>query len=154
IQFPSRPIHIAIVRLLSDFAEGDRYSNINFLVGATRQADPMAAWFTQVDLPLLESDVSEKRKLRIVGNARTIAQLASSVTHVLHTSETGSEITDVGEASYRTGVVAAVAPYRQLCVLQIIRFWSDLVSELGHLAQALGREDIPYFAELFGAFRS
>lgn len=152
IQAPSNPVHNTIVRLLSEFAEGDRYSNINFLVGAKRQADPMAAWFIEVDLPLFESAVPQKRKLQIASNARVVAQLTGSITHVLHTSETGSEITDVEEASYRTGVFKAVASRRQLCVLQVIRFWSELISELGHLAQAIGREEIPFFGELFGAF--
>lgn len=154
IQVPSEATHQAIVRLLSEFAEGDRYSNINFLVGANRQSDPIAAWFTQVDMPLFESCVPEKRKQKIVGNARAIAYLTGPFTRVLHTSETGSEITDVEEASYRTGIFTAVAPQRQLYVLQLIRFWSHLLTELEHIAQALGKEDIPFFSELFAAFRN
>jgi hypothetical protein len=36
------PIHHAIVSVLSEFAVGDRYSNINLLVGGKRQNDPIA----------------------------------------------------------------------------------------------------------------
>lgn len=152
IDIPSTPIHQAIVRLLSDFAKGDRYSNTNLLVGSNHQSDPIAAWFSQADLPLFDTRVTAKKKEKIADNAHTLAQLAGSFMQVLHTSETGSEITEVEEASLRTGVYEAVAPFRQLYVLQIIRFWSELLRELQYLAQSLGRDDIPYFSELFAAF--
>lgn len=152
IDVPSTPIHQAIVRLLSDFAEGDRYSNVNLLIGSNHQSDPIAAWFSQVDLPLFESHVTNKKKQNIADNARAVAHIAGSFMQVLHTSETGSEITNVEEASYRTGMYEAVAPYRQLYVLQIIRFWSELLRDLQYIAQSLGTDDIPYFSELFAAF--
>ena len=56
------PIHQAIVRILSDFAKGDRYSNIDLLVGAKRQSDPIEAWHIQVDQPLFNRYVSEKKE--------------------------------------------------------------------------------------------
>lgn len=37
------PIHLAILKILSDFAQGDRYSNIDLVVGSRRQSDPIAA---------------------------------------------------------------------------------------------------------------
>lgn len=154
ISSPSTPTHEAIVHLLSDFAEGDRYSNINLLVGSTRQSDPIAAWFKHVDLPLFESCVTSKKKEKISSNARAIAEIAGSFTQVLHTSETGSEITTIEEASQRTGIYEAVAPYRQLYILQIVRFWSDLLTELQYIAQAIGKEDVPFFSELLAAFRN
>lgn len=76
----------------------------------------------------------------------------SAHAHVLHTAETGAEIIDLEEASNRTGMYEAVAPYRQLYVFQIIRYWTDLRSELAHLAYGLGKEEIPFFGEIFGAF--
>lgn len=152
VQMPSSPVHKAIVALLSDFAEGDRYSNLNLLIGANRQSDPIASWHTQVDFRLFESRVSAKKKQTIAANARAIAHLTGAFTQVLHTSETGSEVTDVEEASKMTGLYEAVAPYRQLYVLQIIRFWTELLRHLQYLAQALGKHEIPFFGELFAAF--
>jgi hypothetical protein len=152
IQVPASAVHQAIVALLSDFAEGDRYSNLNLLIGANRQSDPIASWFAQVDLPLFELRVTAKQKKNIADNARVVARAMGSFAQVLHTSETGSEITDIEEASQRTGVYQAVAPFRQLYVLQIIRFWSELLRELQYIAQGLGRQEIPFFSELFAAF--
>jgi hypothetical protein len=148
----SDPIHREIIQVLHDFAEGDRYSNINLLVGDQRTNDPIAAWFSKVDTQLYETRVSEKKKSLIAHNARVIGQLLDSHSYVLHTSEAGDEISDIENASVRTGIFEAVAPYRQLYVLQIIRYWAELISELEHLAHQLPGEDIPYFSELFGIF--
>jgi hypothetical protein len=146
------PIHRAILSVLSEFAKGDRYSNINLLVGSKPQGDPVASWFRQVDQPLYETRVTQKKKATIQNNAAAIASLLNPYTRLLYTSELGEEITDVQEASGMTGMYKAVAPYRQLCVLQIIRYWAELVSGLQHKAMKPGREDIPFFNEIFRAF--
>jgi hypothetical protein len=54
----SDPIHQAILSVLSAFARGDRYSNINLLVGTDRQNDPIAVWFKTVDQPIYEARVT------------------------------------------------------------------------------------------------
>ena len=146
------PIHRAIVSILSDFAQGDRYSNINLLVGGRRQSDPIASWFIQVDRPLFETRVTQKKKDTIQNNADAIASMLNPYARVLHTSEIGEETTSVEEASGMTGIYRAVAPYRQLYVVQIIRYWAELLSGLQDKAMALGREDIPFFNEIFRAF--
>lgn len=152
IAFPSSSIHASIVQLLGDFAKGDRYSNLNLLVGSARQSDPIAAWFKEVDLALYDSQVRQFKKEKIARNAQISAHMMRSFTRVMHTSETGTEISDVEEASFRTGVFEAVAPYRQLYILQIIRFWVELLRLLQYAAHDRGSQDIPYFGELFAAF--
>ncbi len=154
ITAPSTAIHQSIISLLSDFAKGDRYSNIDFIAGSTRQSDPISAWFTQVDIPLFETRIGDKKKQKITANAISIAELISEYAYVLHKSETGSEINSVKEASYRTGIYEAVASYRQLYVLQIIRFWSQLLRKLQYKSQSLGKQDIPFFGELFAALEN
>jgi hypothetical protein len=71
---------------------------------------------------------------------------------VFHMSETGEEITDLEEASRMTGIYEAVAPYRQLYVLQIIRYWVELLLSLQDAAMKTGSQDIPSFSEIFRAF--
>jgi hypothetical protein len=152
LQDLSDPMHQAILRILHEFAEGDRYSNINLLTGNNCTKDPIAAWYKQVDLPLFKMCVSERKKQTIARNAIAITKLTGSHIDVFHSSESGSDITDLEEASNRTGMYKAVVPYRQLYVLQVIRYWAELLSELGYIAQQLGKEDIPFFSELFGFF--
>jgi len=146
----SDPIHRAILTVLSNFAVGDRYSNINLLVNNPHQNDPMALWFDKVDMPLFESKVSAAKKNRIRQNAQIVDAMAGQISFVLHTSETNEMITTTEDASFRTGMYKAVAPYRQLFVLQIIRFWTQVLSALFYeLRTSL---DLPHFSEIFAMF--
>jgi len=151
---PNTPIHQEIVRILSRFAEGDRYSNINMLVSSQSQSDPISDWFCKVDIPLFRSKVKMNKKRQIEENARLTDRVMGHMCYVMHKSENGADISDVEEASYRTGVYEAVAPYRQLYVMQIIRFWSKLIRELQNSAMSVGKDDIPFFGEIFGPFES
>jgi hypothetical protein len=146
----SSPIHRAILTVLSNFAVGDRYSNINLLVNDPHQNDPMTLWFNTVDMPLFESKVSAKKKDRIRQNAQMIDAMVGQISFVLHTSETNEMVTTMEDASFRTGMYKAVAPYRQLYVLQIIRFWTQVLTALFYDLRA--SLDLPHFSEIFAMF--
>lgn len=146
------PIQQSILKILSEFAKGDRYANINLVVGSKQIGDPIASWFTEVDLPLYESRVSDKKKQKILTNAKLVGELLGENALVMHTSETGGVISDAEDASRRTGIQGAVSPLRQLYVLQIIRYWTELLSSLQYAAMKTGSEDIPFFSEIFGPF--
>jgi hypothetical protein len=104
LQHLNDPIHRAILSVLSEFAVGDRYSNINLLVGGKRQNDPIASWFKQVDQPLFEARVVQRKKDTIQNNTVAIASMLNQHVSVLHTSEIGGEITELEEASHMTGL--------------------------------------------------
>jgi hypothetical protein len=145
-------IHQNILSVLSDFASGDRYSNINLLAGDLRGSDPIATWTKEVDAEIFESRISSNKKAKIKQNARLIDQMFGGFTSVLHISESGDETTNVEDASYQTGVWQAVGPQRQVFVMQVIRFWVELLYDLQYKAMAIGKEDIPYFNEIFAGF--
>jgi hypothetical protein len=71
---------------------------------------------------------------------------------VQYISETGNTIQQVYDASYLTGMQEAIAPYRQLYVFQIIRYWAELSQGLQYPAMKLGKEDIPFLSEIFANF--
>src|SRR6185369_1213082 len=144
------PIHYAILTILSEFGKGDRYSNIDLLVGAKRQSDPIAAWHDQVDQPLFEHSVSTRKKAMIRQRAGAVAALLGPFSTVLHTSESGETINDLEDGSFRTGMFQAVAPLRQLYVLQVIRYFTELLVSLHDLMRS--DEDIPSFSEVFALF--
>lgn len=146
------PAHRAIIAILSDFALGDRYRNINLLVGKGGQSDPIEAWFRRVDEHLFNTCVGAKRKQTIRRNAAVISELMGPFTAVAHTSETGGMISDVESASFRTGMFEAVAPYRQLYVLQIVRYWVEFLYELEGIARQAGNIAVPFFGEVFAPF--
>jgi len=81
-----------------------------------------------------------------------ITSMLNQHASVLHMSETGEEITDLEQASHMTGMYKAVAPYRQLYVLQVIRYWVELLSSLHDGAMKTGSQDIPSFSEIFAPF--
>lgn len=152
IQKLNDPVHKAIITILSEFGRGDRYSNINIVVKDKRQNDPVASWFQHVDQPLYQKYVPQKKKDQIELNAKLIDSALGQFSWVLHTSETGKEVDGLEEASRMTGVWEAVAPFRQLYVLHVIRFWVEFLRELQYLAMGMGKAEIPYFNEIFVLF--
>ncbi|SCZ08590.1 hypothetical protein SAMN03080606_04134 [Alkaliphilus peptidifermentans DSM 18978] len=145
-------IHQDILKILSDFAKGDRYSNINIIVGCEQKSDSIKRWYENIDKFLYEMHVTEKKKRRILQNAEIIDQITNGIALVRHISEDGSILGNVASASFQTGMYEAVAPYRQLYVLQVVRFWVELIRALQYEAMKLGKEDIPFFSEIFGLF--
>ena len=146
------PVHQSILKVLSAFAKSDRYSNINVLVNSNQRGDPIASWVEEVDKPLFERRVTQKKKDTINQNARTISQVMNGFASVRHIAEDGSAITDIEEASRLTGVQEAIAPYRQLYVMHVIRFWVELIWSLQYSAMEHGKQDIPFFSEIFAPF--
>ena len=146
------PVHSSILSILSKFAKGDRYSNFDFLVGGPRQSDPTGEWYVKVDMKIFDKDVSEKKKQTIKKNAELVKKYMSQFSMVSHTSEQGTEIDDLEDASHRTGVFEAVAPKRQLYILQMIRYWTEVLYELQDLSRQIDREATPYFSEILGGF--
>ena len=145
-------IHQNILSILSDFAVKDRYENLNNLVNAKQENNPISIWFHDVDMQLFEKHISENKKLKIIHNAKMMNDFCGHFMLVQHTTEDGDDIDDVEESSLRTGIYEAVSPYRQLYVAQIIRFWTELLRALQYEAMSLGKEDIPWFNEGFGCF--
>lgn len=149
----SDDIHQSALQVLSNFAQSSgRYSNINILVGKNQEQDCMSQWYTNVDLKIFDKHISESKKQGINERANYIGLMMQSFAVVRHTTEINTELTDPAEASKRTGIWEAVAPYRQLYMLQIIRFLTQLLVSLGHKAMSLNPEDIPYFSEVFALF--
>ena len=146
------PLHQEILLILSKFAKGDRYSNIDFIVKSSYQSDPIFEWNQKVDKVLFKKRVSNKKKDKIIKNARIINELMSPFTLVHHSSESRDEINDVESASFLTGMYESISKYRQLYVLQIIRYWVELLGDLQYQAMAINPTDIPYLSEIFAIF--
>ncbi len=147
-------IQLNILDILSRFAKGDRYSNIDFLVKSKYQSDPIKEWYEKIDKKLYQIRVSEKKKKKIEFNAEMIGRLLNPVASVRHYSESREEIRDIKSASFLTGMTESIAKYRQLYILQIVRYWVELNRELQYKAMKLGKEDIPFMTEIFAIFNN
>lgn len=141
-----------ILQIMSRFAKGDRYSNIDFLTSTRDYIDPIVAWCTEVDLYIYDKLLSNKRKLRITKQAHLTSGLLQDSATVYFVSDSGVELTSVFEASWNTGVFEAVSPIRQLCLLKIARYFLELLRSLESEARGVCGEYIPFFSELFACY--
>jgi hypothetical protein len=146
------PIFQNILTVLSAFAEGDRYFNIDLLSGKLNGSNPTSSWYEKVDLWIYEFCVSTSRKNDIENIANKSEDQLDEPVSVIYFSETREMITSVREATYRIEMHEAIAPYRQLFILKIIRFWADLLLHLGYEADAIGKQGFPHFSEIFSGF--
>ncbi|WP_151949891.1 hypothetical protein [Aliarcobacter butzleri] len=145
-------IHQNILRILSDFATKDRYENLNILVNAKQDNNPLSLWYKQVDLKLFEKYVSKKKQEEILNNAKIISAIMSPFSVISFSDENDDNINTVLDGSIKTGVYEAVCKKRQLFLAQIVRFWVELIWELQYKAMDLGKEEIPFFNDMFGCF--
>lgn len=150
------PIHQSMISILQAFAESSgRYHNINIIANKNTNNDCIKRWKEEVDIELFRKKVSKRKKEKIEENAKVIGALLEGSVVVKHSSETGERLYEATEASRETGIWEAVAPYRQLYMLQIIRFFVEILVELSYEAKKVPcgeQEEIPYFSEVFGLF--
>lgn len=145
-------IHQDILSILSRFARGERYSNINFLVQSKSQSDPISEWYSKIELELYKSRVSKSKKDKISQDSKFIGLLLGESSSALFFSETGEVIRTIEDTSLRTGIADSVRKYRQLYVVQIIRYRVEILRELNVITIESRSEDIPFFRDLFGIF--
>ena len=149
-------IHQAMINILHAFAQSSgRYHNINMIAGKNFDNDCVKRWKEEVDVPLYQKCVSKRKKEKIKKTAEAAEMMLGDVTLVNYISEEGNEIREIEAASRETGIWAAAAPYRQLYMLQIIRFFVQVLFGLEGEARKVSQEEpmiIPYFGEVFGIF--
>ncbi len=151
---PTTPIHQAIISILSGFASNlSRYYNLEVLQpgGQTRQ-DPIAAWYQQVTRPILAAHDTQRRQQRDEAKVAITAALPESVLFaVIATTETGEPIDSLDDLMRRTFEARAAQPWERMYVLQIARFVTYVLGEIGHVARRV--VDAPYIEEFFYEFQ-
>lgn len=140
-------IHINILDVLNNFAKGERYANLDFLTGASNK-NPVSDWSLKIDDWIWDNQITKNKKEVILKNASLWKLMPF---HCYHITETNQIIRDAVEASILTGKFEAVAPYRVLYTVQIIRYWSELLRELQYLCH-IKQINTPSFSEHFSLF--
>lgn len=143
-------LHQEALLILSDFARGERYSNIDLILTG-KASSPVARWFDKIDKKLFALKVSEKKKRKIAYEAAEMHELTKDIAYFDHILEDGTRITKPGDYYFGVSFAQAIFPYRQLLVLQIIRYWVELTMELGRAAMASDIE-VPFFSEIFAQY--
>ena len=151
----SDPIHQSILNILSNFAKGDRYSNINLLTADGNPTDPIKNWYNHVDCELFEKKVSTKKKMAIQFNAKLFGESMKDHGVVYHLSETGDVINNFENSSFKTGMTNSITKYRILYVAQIVRYWVEILRGLQYIAFKISKEqEIPWMSESFTIFNN
>lgn len=145
-------IYTNILEILSRFGKGDRYANIDLLLNDVSCEDPISFWYKEIDLYIFEKKVSKKRKEKMREKSNMIQQLFSGLAMVMYTGEDEKEINNIFDGSFRAELNSVVAPYRQLFVFHVIRFFVESLHELEKIVRNKNLFDIPYFMEIFGVF--
>lgn len=152
LQDLDKPIYQSILNVLSRFAKGDRYANIDLLINNRSYDDPISVWYKDVDLVIFQEKISDKKKEKIKRDASLVHYLTSNFVMIRHTGEDGKEINTAFEGSLRTGINDAVASYRQLYVFHIIRFFVESLNMVESVFNNQNFFEIPYFMEIFRVF--
>ena len=152
LQDLDKPIYQSILNVLSRFAKGDRYANIDLLINNRSYDDPISVWYKDVDLVIFQEKISDKKKEKIKMDASLVHYLTSNFVMIRHTGEDGKEINTAFEGSLRTGINDAVAPYRQLYVFHIIRFFVESLNMVESVFNHQNFFEIPYFKDFFRVF--
>jgi hypothetical protein len=157
-RLPRSDIHNAIISVLSDFASNvSRYYNLDLITGARRIddiRDPVAAWYQDVFLRVVECHYSQRQSQKDEAKMRAMAQLLDDVAFVLHSREDGQPLTSVFELSMLAEITRRTNPFLRMYVLQVARFIGAVFMELTDLAYAQGREDIPDLTSIFAIFNN
>ena len=152
LQDLDKPIYQSILNVLSRFAKGDRYANIDLLINNRSYDDPISVWYKDVDLVIFQEKISDKKKEKIKMDASLVHYLTSNFVMLRHTGEDGKDINTAFEGSLRTGINDAVAPYRQLYVFHIIRFFVESLNMVESVFNHQNFFEIPYFKDFFRVF--
>jgi len=145
------PVFENIIKILSRFGCGERYTNIDLLVNAKNYEDPINEWYLNIDNYFLHNHIKQKKVEKIIEQARFCNTLMTDSTSVLFVDETGSEINNMYDMYLRNNINTLVGKYRQLYIYRMSRYFIEL---LINLEKQIGRKNIevPDFWEIFKLF--
>ncbi|MFJ8631519.1 hypothetical protein [Streptomyces sp. NPDC093568] len=142
---PDGPIVNAAVSVLSDFARGARYYNIDVLTGKEPTTDPVARWFTEVGIPLLAT----RSRTQDVQWAKFVDDEVGNRVQIRFTDATGGPLSSFEDLARMTRDSEFVAKESTFLCAKLARYAiSVLCARAEQASQNLG---LPYFEEFFYA---
>lgn len=135
---PATAISTKALEALDAFADASRGRYANFAALGDpnlSQHEPIKKWWGDVaELILKEHYFGKPIQRRIEGRASAVDAVLSPVSMVLFVDETGAPIRDVLTASIRTGQTEIVQRFGRYYVLTVVRWLSDVYSEIARAA--------------------
>ena len=135
---PTDPISAKIVDLLDAFADATRGRYANFAsLGDPNlsREEPIKRWWTDVAILILKSHYEGKPiQARVEAKAEAVHEFMTPSTMVLYNNESGVTMQDMRTASLHTGQTKIVQRFGRFYTLTIVRWLSELLSELARQA--------------------
>lgn len=151
---PNEPIHGAIVQTLTEFAALSRYYNLDFLAGgkAASTTEPIGAWWKRVAEPILERHYKDRRHKSDRAMAEAMGTLVGDRVLIRRHVETGESVSDLVKLMERASATRVVQTYGRVYTMQIVRWLSNLITHLAHLAYVARLEPFLGIEEPFKYF--
>lgn len=151
---PDGEIHRGIVATLTNFASNvSRYYNLEVLTESAQGAeDPIVEWHNEVTRLVVATHYTEQRRQADYARAAEIVIPADMYVSVAATTETREPIRALPRLASIVAEERAARPWERMYVLQLARFLTAVIGELGTLAQAEGLP-VPYLDEYFYDFQ-
>ncbi|MFE7326546.1 hypothetical protein ACFU8W_16450 [Streptomyces sp. NPDC057565] len=146
-ELPDADLTDAAIGVLSDFAIGARYYNIDVLTGKAKTRDPVERWFSEVGQLLMSK---RKRPLRDVGWARELDAQVGSRANIRFETEDGSPVHGFAAAAEAANVSEYVAKEGTFLCARIARHAISIL--VARSDQVSSHIKIPYFIEFFYLF--
>ncbi|MGE7472510.1 hypothetical protein ACQKLX_23955 [Bosea sp. NPDC003192] len=131
-------ISLKIIECLDDFADAGRGRYANFAALGDPNLgseEPVRKWWKEVAEAILNAHYyGTKEQERVESNARLVDAIMGPFTLVSHTSEVGAHLDQVLSASVLTGQTSTVQRYGRFYALQMVRWLSEIFSEVCQLA--------------------
>lgn len=153
-ELPRGAINLGIIETLSEFAEGTRYYNLDYLVrgkGAAR-SEPINAWYERVGKPILAKHYKPRQRAKHQAQAAVIAEFMDEFALVMHHTEAGATINSLSEGFLHSNETAVIRQYSRMYSLQIVRFFAFLISDLSDLSYRSEYRFhwMPHMSDFFG----
>ncbi len=144
--FPNKdalnPVQRELLSLLSGFAQTARYHNLDALNQSHFGKDPLVHW-SEILLAILEHDVSQRQKNKILGQAHLVASAIGDDTFTLmHGLDKHPLSTE--EALALPGLHDQATKFAVLHLVNILASLRELTSEISHLAYTVKTPAPPF----------
>jgi hypothetical protein len=135
-----------IIAVLSSFALGSRYANLNNLEHGIRQRDPLEAWHSILKAVYTE-DVSLRSRQRNQMWSQHVGNTLQDRVAILSSGLQGESLS-LETATELNGIIRAATPYVRLRICRLLRSAKKVLDTLSFNAQQLERKGVPAQASI------
>jgi len=145
-------IYSNIIKILSRFGKGDRYSNLDLLTNNQNYIDPITNWYNEIDMDIFNNKIKRKKKEYIDITSKFLDNIMGNDSMIVHTGEDGAEINTIYKYNVQSQIYYAVEQHRRIYIYQIIRYFVEILFGLQHYIQNENLFEIPFFSEIFSIY--